>query len=101
MVVKKKQAISEFNDNTAPDRLELSEVFEEIFGHFYMDLNPTNNWNILPVPANVADDNAGIKAGTSINQLLLADIPVENKIAILVFAYGFKTAEAQAMCANN
>lgn len=94
----KKQAICEFNDNTAPDRLELSEVFEEIFSHFYTVLNPKNNWNILPVPANVADDTAGIKAGASINQLLLAEIPAENKIAILVYAYGFKQAEAEAMC---
>ena len=94
----KKQAICEFNDNTAPDRLELSEAFEEIFSHFYTTINPKNNWNILPVPANVADDTAGIKAGNSINQLLLSTIPAENKIAILVYAYGFKQAAAEAMC---
>jgi hypothetical protein len=94
----KKQAISEFNDNTAPDRLELSETFAEIFSHYYIDINPDNNWNILQVPANVADDTAGIKAGTSINQLLLTDLPAENKIATLIYAYGFKQAEAEAMC---
>jgi hypothetical protein len=96
----KKQAICEFNDNTAPDRLELSEAFEEIFGHFYTTINPKNNWNILPVPANVADDIAGIKAGNSINQLLLSDLPAENKIAILVYAYGFKQAAAEKMAAS-
>jgi len=94
----KKQAISEFNDNTAPDRLDLSETFAEIFSHFYLNVNPGDNWNIQQVPANVADDNAGIKAGNSINQLLLADLPAETKIATLVYAYGFKNAEAQAMC---
>ncbi len=93
----KKEAIREFNDNTAPDRLELSEVFAEIFGHYYTAVNPTGNWNLLQVPANVADDITGIKAGASINQLLLADIPAENKIATLVYAYGFKMAEAQQM----
>ncbi|ASU33146.1 hypothetical protein [Mucilaginibacter xinganensis] len=93
----KKQAICEFNDNTAPDRLELSEAFEEIFSHFYTNINPKNNWKILPVPANVADDTAGIKAGNSINQLLLSNLPPENKTAVLVYAYGFKQAEAQAM----
>jgi len=93
----KKQAICEFNDNTASDRLELSEAFEEIFSHFYTNINPKNNWSILPVPANVADDTAGIKAGNSINQLLLSNLPAENKIAILVYAYGFKRAEAEAM----
>jgi hypothetical protein len=93
----KKQAISEFNDNTAPDRLELSETFAEIFGHYHLNINPRGNWNIQPVPANVADDSPGIKAGASINQLLLADIPTENKVATLVYAYGFKTAEAEEM----
>ncbi|CAM3788765.1 hypothetical protein MUGA111182_09745 [Mucilaginibacter galii] len=95
----KKEAIREFNDNTAPDRLELSEVFEELFSNFCQNLNPSGNWNILPVPGNVADDSAGMTAGTSINQILLSAIPSENKIAILVHAYGFKQAEAEAMTA--
>jgi hypothetical protein len=94
----KKQAIREFNDNTAGDRLELSEAFADIFSHFYTGINPKGNWNIIQVPANIADDIAGIKAGASINQLLLSDIPTENKIAILTYAYGFKSAEAEAMC---
>jgi hypothetical protein len=97
----KKQAICEFNDNTAPERLELSETFAEIFSHFYNDINPGNNWNLLQVPANVADDTPGIKAGKSLNDLLLSDIPAENKIAILMYAYGFKKAEAGAMCSVN
>jgi len=93
----KKEAIREFNDNTAPDRLELSEAFSEIFGNFYKSINPSGNWTITPVPAEVADDITGIKAGASINQLLLSNIPVANKIAILVHAYGFKQTEAEAM----
>jgi hypothetical protein len=95
----KKEAIREFNDNTAADRLELSETFAEIFSHFYTGINPSGNWNIIPVPANVADDNAGMVAGQSINALLLAGIPAPNKIAVLVYAYGFKQAEAVAMVA--
>jgi hypothetical protein len=93
----KKEAIREFNDNTAPDRLELSEIFAEVFGNFYQDINPSGNWSILSVPTEVADDITGIKAGASINQLLLSAIPVANKIAILVYAYGFKQSEAEAM----
>lgn len=96
----KKQAISEFNDNTAPDRLELSQTFAEIFSHYCLNINPAGNWNIIPVPANVVDDAAGIKAGASINQLLLAGLPAETKVAALVYAYGFKQAEAEAMCGN-
>lgn len=95
----KKEAIREFNDNTAPDRLELTETFAEIFGNFYINLNPSGNWNIQPVPTIVADDNAGIRAGNSINQLLLSNIPPVNKTAILVHAYGFKQTEAEAMVA--
>jgi len=93
----KKEAIREFNDNTAPDRLELSEAFAEIFENFYQDINPSGNWNIIPVPTEVADDITGIKAGANINQLLLSNLPMENKIAILVHAYGFKQTEAEAM----
>jgi len=51
----------------------------------------------LPISTSVADDNAGITAGASINQLILSNIPAENKIAVLIYAYGFKQAEAQAM----
>ena len=96
----KKEAIREFNDNTAPDRQELSETFAEIFGNFYKNLNPSGNWNIQPVPTTVADDNAGITAGNSINQLLLSNIPSANKIATLIYAYGFKQTEAEAMVAT-
>lgn len=94
----KKQAILEFNDNTAADRLELSETLADIFSHFYTDINPGNNWNIVPVPAIAADDQPGIKAGNSINELLQSTIPQKNKIAALMYAYGFKQAEAEAMC---
>lgn len=93
----KKEAIREFNDNTAPDRLEISETFAEIFSHFYAEINPSGNWNIIPVPTTVADDNAGKVAGSSINQLLLSTLPDENKVAILVYAYGFKQHEAEEM----
>jgi len=94
----KKEAIREFNDNTAPERLELSETLAGLFSHFYKNINPSGNWNITQVPTTVADDNPGIKAGQSINALLVADIPTANKIATLVYAYGLKQAEAEAMC---
>ncbi|GAB2692523.1 hypothetical protein GCM10027037_14850 [Mucilaginibacter koreensis] len=93
----KKQAIKEFNDNTAPDRQELSEVFAELFENFCTELNTKGNWNITPIPAQVADDNAGIMAGNSLNALLLSELPAANKKAILIYAYGFKPAEAEAM----
>ena len=93
----KKEAIKEFNDSTEADRLELSETFADIFSQFYTNINPSGNWNIIPISTNVADDNAGIAAGASINQLILSNIPAENKIAVLIYAYGFKQAEAEAM----
>ena len=95
----KKEAIREFNDNTASERLALSEAFEEIFANYYVAVNPSANWNIIPVPATVADDSPGRTAGSSINQLLLSQLPRENKIAILVHAYGFKQTEAESMVA--
>ncbi|MDB5148221.1 MAG: hypothetical protein JWQ57_2241, partial [Mucilaginibacter sp.] len=93
----KKEAIREFNDNTAPDRLEMTETFAEIFSHFFMEINPSGNWNIIEVPGDVADDVVGKVAGSNINQLLLCGMPKANKIAILVYAYGFKQQEAEAM----
>ncbi|MGY3211166.1 hypothetical protein [Mucilaginibacter sp. HD30] len=93
----KKQAIREFNDNTAAERSALSESFEEIFNNFCTPINPSANWNIIPVPATVADDSPGRTAGSSINQLLLSDLPADNKIAIMVYAYGFKQHEAESM----
>jgi hypothetical protein len=95
----KQEAISEFNDNTSADRLELSEILEEVFSHYYMPINTNGNWAITPVTASVADDNIGIKAGAAINQLLQSAIPVKNKIATLMYAYGLKQAEAEAICA--
>ncbi|MBD1394613.1 hypothetical protein [Mucilaginibacter glaciei] len=95
----KKQAISELNDNTAPDRVELSEALAGLFCHYHTDINQTGNWSITPIPANIADEVAGIKAGAAINQLLQSTLPTPNKIAALVYAYGFKQAEAEAMCA--
>ena len=96
----KKEAIREFNDNTASERLALSEAFEEIFNNFHVSINPSANWNIIPVPATVADDSPGRTAGSSINQLLLSELPAENKIAILIHAYGFKQTEAESMVAH-
>ena len=96
----KKQAIREFNDNTAAERSALSESFEEIFNNFYTPINPSANWNIIPVPATVADDSPGRTAGSNINQLLLSDLPAENKVAIMVYAYGFKKNEAESMVAQ-
>jgi hypothetical protein len=96
----KKEAIREFNDNTAADRLEIAETFTEIFSHFYIDINPSVNWNIIPVPATVADDSVGIIAGSSINQVLLSNLPTINKVAILTYAYGFKKQEAEEMVSS-
>jgi|GEM_PF-500528 len=94
----KKEAIREFNDNTAPERIDLSKTFAQLFNNFYPSINPSGNWDIVPVPTEVADDITGIKAGASINQLLASALPVENKIATLIYAYGFKQSEAEAMC---
>lgn len=93
----KKEAIREFNDITAPERLELSEVLEEIFSHFHAPINPSGNWNIIEVSGNVADDTFGKMAGANVNQLLMLPIPKENKVSILVNGYQFKQGDAEAM----
>jgi len=93
----KKEAIKEFNDNTAPERTELGEVLAEIFSHFHTPV-PSNNWEITEIPAEIAEDVMGTKAGVSVNQLLLSSFPRDNKIAALTFVYGFDPEQAEAMC---
>lgn len=94
----KKEAIREFNDNTAPERLELTEVFAELFSHFHdQTINPKGNWTIAEVPGNVADDVVGKVSGANINQLLVMSIPKARKVAVLVNAYNFKQEDAEAM----
>lgn len=94
----KKEAIREFNDITAPERDEISEAFAEIFKFWWQPLPNGNNWNITPIPDNVADLNAGSKVGAAVTQLLLTDMPAENKIWLLVYLYGFNESEAKQMC---
>jgi len=43
----------------------------------------------------------GKASGANINQLLVMGIPKENKIQILISAYGFKPDEAEAMVPEN
>jgi len=93
----KKEAIRQFNNDTAPDRLELSEALTEIFSHFYTPINPKENWNIQEIPDEVADDVIGKAAGANINQLLIMGIPKINKIQVLISAYGIKPDEAEEM----
>jgi hypothetical protein len=97
----KKQAIREFNDNTNPDRLEISEAFETIFGNFWQELNPENDWSILPIADDVAGTDVGKQAGVAINNLLISNVPKQNKIAVLMHVYGFKQEEAEAMAPDD
>lgn len=94
--IEKKEAIREFNDATEPDRLEISKCFSEIFSLFE-GVRAGQNWTITGIPNDVAEDVLGVKAGVSLNELLLADIPKENKVAVLIYAYGFKEDEANLM----
>jgi hypothetical protein len=93
----KKEAIREFNDITAPEREEISEALAEIFKYWWQPLPNSGNWNIIPIPDNVSDLNAGSKVGAAVTQLLLTDMPVENKIWLMVYLYGFNEGEARQM----
>ena len=93
----KKQAIREFNDDTQPERNQISETFASIFANFDRNINPSDNWAILELPDVVSDFSAGSKIGTAINQLLLTDMPFENKVWNLVYLYGFNEPQAREM----
>lgn len=93
----KKEAIREFNDNTAPERLEISKCFVDIFTDSTIDLLGEAKFNILGIPNDVAEDIVGAKAGVSLNGLLTSSMSFENKVWALVYGYGFKEAEARLM----
>ena len=89
----KKEAIREFNDNTQPDREQISESLNKVFAGW---IEP-KSWAINGIPGNVAEDAIGKTAGANINQMLLIDMPKANKMAILENAYGFSPDEAMSM----
>lgn len=92
----KKEAIREFNDATRPERIEISKCFEVIFQNFD-GINAGQKWGILDIPIDVAEDVLGVKAGIALNELLLADIPYENKVWTLVLIYGLKEEDARKL----
>lgn len=93
----KKEAIRQFNDDTKDDRNELSEVFRTIFSRFHEQINTSGDWEIVETPTDVAEETIGAKAGKDIQELIMSNIPRENKIKMLVYLYGFKQEEAEQM----
>jgi len=92
----KKEAIREFNDNTAIDRLEIVEALAELLKNFTQPIS-IEQLNIEPIPESIAEDAIGKVAGQNINELLITPIPAANKVAALMYAYGFSEADAIAI----
>lgn len=93
----KREAIREFNDTTAPERLEISEVLAEIFDNFIYEVNPSGNWTITEVTTEGMGPDV-IRYAANIQTILESTkLTKENKIAILVNTYGYKKVEAIAM----
>lgn len=90
----KKEAIREFNDKTQPDRDEVSKCFAEIFSLFE-GIKADQDWSILGIPNDVAEDIIGVRAGVSFNELLLSNIPQENKVWAGVHIYGLSEKQAR------
>jgi len=92
----KKEAIREFNDNTAMDRAEISEALYTILSKSKIPFE-LDKLAIVPVPESIAEDVIGKVAGQNINALLLSPMPSANKVSILQYAFGFSEDEAKAM----
>lgn len=92
----KKEAIREFNDNTALDRGEVVETLASILANFKITV-PLDKLEIEPVPESIAEDVIGKVAGQNINELVLSNLPKDNKVSILVNAYGFSEDDAKNM----
>lgn len=97
----KREAVKEFNDITAPERMELSETFEKIFANWHQPINPTNNWNILEIPTEGAGLNV-IQNSDKVQAIIESSkLTAENKIAILVSVYGLTLEDAKIMVPND
>jgi len=92
----KREAIREFNDDTAPERNEISEVLYTIFQNWHQPLNP-KSWNIREVTTEGSGPDV-IKYADKVQAILESSkLTSENKINILVDVYGFKNDEAVRM----
>lgn len=93
----KSEAIKEYNDITRPERLEISEVFQTIFQHFYTNINPSGNWNIIEVTTEGSGPEIQRYADKVQAIIESPRMTKENKIATLVAIYGFEIKEATSM----
>lgn len=93
----KSEAIKEYNDITRPERLEISEVFQTIFQHFYININPSGNWNIIEVTTEGSGPEIQRYADKVQAIIESPRMTKDNKIATLVAIYGFEIKEAESM----
>lgn len=96
----KKEAIRQFNDDTADERNEISEIFKDIFGRFWQVINTSGNWTIVPTPDDVVEEVIGKTAGQNVTNLLLSPLPNYVKRKTLEVVYGIKASDAEQMVLN-
>lgn len=97
----KREAKQELNEITAIERMEISEVLAMIFQHFYINVNPSGNWNIAEITIEGSGADVVQNSDKVLNVLLSTQLKRQQKIEFLVNVYGLKRKEAEAMTPND
>lgn len=91
-----KEAIMQFNDDTEPERAEISDIFKELFTHWHEPVNVTN-WKISEVTSGGSSQVVVQNSDKITTVITDTTLTYDNKVAILVYVYGIKRVEAEQM----
>jgi hypothetical protein len=99
------EAVESYNKKTADERLIIEEVYKKIFAFYYMPINPTDDYSIIPLTAtseNVDSQNlatvigiGGVQAITTI--LVDPVLTTEQKTNMIRVIFGVDENSAKAM----
>lgn len=99
------EAVESYNKKTADERLIIEEVFKKVFTYYYMPINPTNDYSIIPITAtseNVDSQNLaaviGVGGVQSITTILVDPVLTnEQKTNMIRVIFGVDENSAKAM----
>jgi hypothetical protein len=99
------EATDNYNKNTKDERLIIEEVYRRVFELYYYNINPTNDYSIIPITAtgeNVDSENlaaaigvGGVQALTTI--LVDTVLTPQQKVNTIQVVFGVDKLSAEAM----
>jgi hypothetical protein len=99
------EATDNYNKNTKDERLVVEEVYRKVFSRYYYNINPTNDYSIIPITAtaeNVDSENLAAAIGVGGVQALTTILvdPVltpQQKVNTIQVVFGVDKLSAEAM----